>query len=77
VRRLLEEGVDINSKDKYGGTPLLQAAVNGHEALVRLLLEKGADVNAGNALEAESTWHYDKIVELLVLAGGRSSDIKG
>jgi ankyrin repeat protein len=75
----------VNMRTKYAGGEVnhfvlpspLQAAVNGHEALVRLLLEKGADVNAGNALEAESTWHYDKIVELLVLAGGGSSDIKG
>jgi hypothetical protein len=32
------------AKDKDAGTPLLAAAVRGHEAIARLLLEKGADI---------------------------------
>jgi ankyrin repeat protein len=33
---------DIESKDKNGFTPLSYAAGNGHEAVVKLLLERNA-----------------------------------
>ena len=41
---LLENEHDPDSKDTYGQTPLLWAARNGHEAVVKLLLEKGAEL---------------------------------
>jgi hypothetical protein len=41
---LLENGHDLNSKDSDGQTPLSWAAQNGHEAVVRLLLEKSAEL---------------------------------
>jgi ankyrin repeat protein len=43
VRLLLEKGAEPDSKDNGGRTPLSWAAKRGHEAVVRLLLEKGAD----------------------------------
>ena len=46
TRLLLDRGVDINSRDNIGLTPLLSAAISGHTAVVELLLERGADVNA-------------------------------
>ena len=46
VKLLLEKGAELESKDKYGGTPLSRAAENGHEAVVKLLLEKGAEPEA-------------------------------
>lgn len=36
----------VNSKDKYGETPLHRAAQNVHINIVKLLIESGADVNA-------------------------------
>jgi ankyrin repeat protein len=45
VRLLLEHGADINSKDEYGQTALMNAAHGGQLELVRLLIEKGADLN--------------------------------
>src|SRR5271156_3844022 len=42
LNRLERNGVKIDSKDNDGRTPLSWAAVNGHEAGVRLLLERGA-----------------------------------
>jgi hypothetical protein len=42
---LLENGYNADSRDNYGQTPLSWAAVNGHEAVVRLLLDR-ADVDA-------------------------------
>jgi ankyrin repeat protein len=35
---LIKEGVDVNSKDNYGETPLSLAERYGHKAVVRLLL---------------------------------------
>jgi ankyrin repeat protein len=37
---------DIAAKDGNGETALYKAAYGGHEAVVQLLLEKGANVNA-------------------------------
>ena len=37
---LLENGHDLDSKDSYGQTPLSWAAGNGHDAVVKLLLDK-------------------------------------
>jgi ankyrin repeat protein len=43
---LLENGHDPNFKDTNGRTPLSWAAENGHEAVVKLLLEKGAELES-------------------------------
>ena len=40
MKLLLEKGADVESKDRAGHTPLSRAARNGHEAVVKLLLEK-------------------------------------
>ncbi|KAJ6780463.1 hypothetical protein PWT90_01829 [Aphanocladium album] len=45
---LLENGADIEAKDRYSRTALCWAAGNGHADVVRLLLEKGADIAAKN-----------------------------
>jgi hypothetical protein len=45
VRKLLDEGVDVNTKFRYGVTALAYACDRGHIELVKLLLERGADVN--------------------------------
>jgi ankyrin repeat protein len=38
---LANRRVDIDSKDQFGCTPLIQAASGAHEAVVRLLLSTG------------------------------------
>ncbi len=42
----LDNGADVNARDRFGRTVLMIAAYRGHNDLVRLLLERGADVNA-------------------------------
>ncbi len=42
VKVLLEKGAPIEAKTPYGQTPLYLAAMGGHDAVVQLLLEKGA-----------------------------------
>ena len=45
VRLLLESEPDIDAKDRYGQTALMNAAHAGQFELLRLLIEAGADVN--------------------------------
>jgi uncharacterized protein len=40
--------VDLNCRNESEDTPLILAARNGHDELVRFLMEKGADLNAIN-----------------------------
>ncbi|KAH7070389.1 ankyrin repeat-containing domain protein, partial [Paraphoma chrysanthemicola] len=62
---------DINSI--YSRTPLLWAAENGHQTVAKLLLDKGADVNAqnghSNALQAASEGGHEQVVKLLLNKG--------
>ena len=46
VRVLVDAGLDVNASDFQGFTPLIYAASNVNLAAARLLLAKGADVNA-------------------------------
>ncbi|KAF1954423.1 hypothetical protein CC80DRAFT_550448, partial [Byssothecium circinans] len=46
-RLLIENEADVNAKNKNGETPLWLAAENGHETIVKLLLDTGkVDVNS-------------------------------
>jgi hypothetical protein len=42
AKSALEKGAALESKTPYGQTPLYLAAMNGHEEMVRFLLDKGA-----------------------------------
>ena len=46
VRRALDAGAPIESRDARGRTPLLLATHGGHVAAAQLLMARGADVNA-------------------------------
>src|SRR5262249_46377464 len=72
VRKLIENGADVNARDAEGNTPLMVASFYSSPNCVALLLEKGADANAANqagvtALIRAAT-SYDK-TRLLVDAG--------
>ena len=40
VKKALADGADVNAKDKYGDTPLRDAAKNGHAETCRQLLRQ-------------------------------------
>jgi hypothetical protein len=46
VKALLDQGVAVDTKFRYDRTPLSFAADRGQVEIVKLLLERGADVNA-------------------------------
>src|SRR5436305_14890074 len=51
VKLLLEQGAELESKDRYGRMTLWGAAEKGHEEVVKLVVEQGA--------EQESKDRYD------------------
>ena len=85
VRQLLEEGQDVNARDRYGQTALMNAAHRGEIRIVRLLLEHGADPNVSAKYRltalmlAMIAGHPDVAIELveagadLTVRGGRGA----
>jgi len=80
---LLRRGALVNGQDKCGTTPLYKAAVQGEAAIVRMLLEAGADPNQesgdedeGTPLCAAASWGRIKIVRLLLEAGAEPNAIE-
>ena len=49
VQRLVRSGARAEVRNNYGVTPLAEAALVGNVAVLKLLLEAGADVNSTNA----------------------------
>jgi ankyrin repeat protein len=45
VKKLLDEGVDVNTRYRYNATALFYASDHGHVEVVKVLLDKGADLN--------------------------------
>jgi ankyrin repeat protein len=79
--RLLLDDNHPELKDSYGRTSLSYAAGNGHEAIVRLLIEKGAEIDSKGTEEGRTplswaSWSgYEAIVQLL-LKNGADIDLK-
>lgn len=78
VRRVLNDGADIEKVDTYGCTPLLAAVRNNALDMVKVLTDRGADLQAvggGHYTPFEWAVHleYLDIAEFLVERGVRTS----
>jgi hypothetical protein len=77
VKQHLDAGMDVNTKDDDGDTPLIHAASMMYRAenkeIVELLITKGADVNAENffctSMHYAAHSGHKEIVELLIANG--------
>ncbi|KAJ7114820.1 hypothetical protein C8R44DRAFT_880892 [Mycena epipterygia] len=66
---LLEEGADVNAAGGYYGNALQAVCTEGGIEIMRLFLEKGADVKYGNALHAGCAEGHTDTVRLLLKGG--------
>ncbi|KAG9185014.1 hypothetical protein G6011_00005 [Alternaria panax] len=77
ARKSLREKANIQATNDDGQAPLLLAVEKGHKQVIRLLVDKGTEVNAqggyyGNALQAASARGDEAVVRLLL---GKGADV--
>jgi len=76
ARNLIAKGADVNARDKDGNTPLMRAVSLGNTKVAKLLIDNGADVNAGpmdsigcTILASAIMGGYTEIANLLISRG--------
>jgi len=80
ARTLIEKGADVNSKTRYGATPLSYACDRGNVELVKLLIEKGANVDVKDTFYGVTpiVWAAQKghaeVVRALLEKGAKGRD---
>ena len=82
VRYLINQGADVNSRQRFGQTALTEAAFYGNDAVIKELLKHGAEVNAvsdeGTALDIANKGNHTAVADLLKHYGGRRAcEIRG
>jgi len=72
---LLAQGADVNIRNDYGATPLIEASLRGYQSMVRILLEHGADVGTADTVFGATALNFAAltgqagVVELLLKWG--------
>ena len=86
VKKLLDEGVDVNTKYRYGATALSYACDRGHDEVVKLLIDRGADIHVKDTFYGATplTWavspamghkpQHVEVVRLLLAKGGYAAE---
>ncbi|XP_068726064.1 transient receptor potential cation channel subfamily A member 1-like [Montipora capricornis] len=82
VQKLLKKGVDVNTPDSLGKTPLHNAILGKHIETVKLLLKSGADVKSvdergDTPLHVAVKVNSEAIVTLLLSDSKSDANIKG
>jgi ankyrin repeat protein len=67
VKFLVSKGADVNKADSQGWTPLQSAARQRHDKMIALLIEFGADVNAGDPTPLVAAVMRDHVPSVKVL----------
>lgn len=73
---LLAKGADVNAEDKYGITPLLLAALNGHKDVAAVLDREGGILRCGKVREV-AVEDLSRRTPLHLVAEGRRKDDSG
>lgn len=78
VKLLLDQGIDINSKDSQGRTALMLAAYANNAEMAELLINRGADVNLQDHMKNSPFLYagaegYLEILKLTIKAGADPS----
>jgi ankyrin repeat protein len=81
VTQLLEKGVPVNVKDKFGNTILAVACQNGLKKLAKIALRRGADINSKNykgntPLHFCYTYGYGDTLGTYLISKGADPDIR-
>ena len=87
VKKLLDEGADVNETDQCGKTALMIAAKQSHWQIVPVLLERGADITLRSkelgftalSWSCQDTWKSVNIARELIKHGAdvNETDAKG
>ena len=77
---LIDAGADVNQPAVNGITPLMAAAYGGHDAIVKRLLAKGADIRAVDRLQKNAMVYAagegrTEVVMTLIAAGIAPNDV--
>jgi len=77
LQTFLDQGADVNARNRYKKTPLHYAACNPDAAVLKLLIENGADVNAEDdegRTPLDLAGYNDEKRDVLLEAGGKSGE---
>ena len=59
MKLLVDEGVDVNTQGGYYGNKLQAASSKGHDAIIKLLLDKSVDVK-NRMLDIGGSWNVSR-----------------
>ncbi|MFC1793591.1 ankyrin repeat domain-containing protein [Planctomycetota bacterium] len=76
VKKLIEDGADVNAEGRWDETPLHGAVAKGHKAVAEFLIAKGADINANKAGYTSLTWAvWNDDLDMIKLLVAHGADV--